>query len=577
MIRLVLDSAAPLRRCAAFVLLLVASLTGCGSNGLDAGRRKAVASVGPGALVATVNAGRDWLSYGRDYANRRYSPLRAVDTLSVQHLALHLSFHTGAGRVGSFQTSPVVVDGVMFVTTPEDAVLAYDLRRRRVAWSYHPRLGTRLLCCGSPNRGVAVGHGLVFVGTLDARLVALDAATGVMRWVTQVDDPGEGYGITMAPLVVDSLVIVGMSGAEFGIRGHLSAYEARTGRLAWRFYTVPSPEEGGWWGPWRTTVSGGGALPRNIERERADSARFADAWRHGGGSVWVTPAYDPVTGRLFASVGNPAPSFNGVPRPGDNLYTNSIVALDAASGRLLWYHQFVPHDFWDYDPASSPLLAEVGARTLVLSAGKLGWLYALDPRDGALAARSAPFVPQENLFAPPTPAGVRVAPGADGGSSWSPLSYSPQTGLAYVVALHNPMIIFSDSAPYTRGKPWYGGHTSLPGPRWGTISGIDPATGRIAWQVRTMQPMVGGSLVTAGGVVFAGEGDGWFRAYHAGTGRQLWEYRTSTGVNAPPVTFEVDGEQFVAVAAGGNTQQGYPLGDEVLVFGQGSEGHPKEH
>jgi alcohol dehydrogenase (cytochrome c) len=563
-------------RCAAFVLPLFPTLIGCGGKGLDAARRKAVAAVDPGAIAAAAASGRDWLTYGRDYANRRYSPLRTIDTSTVQRLGLHLSFHTGAGHVGSFQASPVVVDGVMFVTTPEDAVIAYDLRRRRIAWSYRPRLGTRLLCCGTANRGVAIGDGLVFIGTLDARLIALDAATGASRWEAQVDDPGAGYGITMAPLVVDSLVIVGMSGAEFGIRGHVSAYEARSGRLAWRFYTVPSPDEGGWWGPWRTTVSGGGALPRDLRREHADSARFADAWRRGGGSVWVTPAYDPATGTIYASVGNPAPSFNGTPRPGDNLYTNSIVALEAKSGRLRWYHQLVPHDLWDYDPACSPVLVEIGGRPVVLSAGKLGWLYALDAGNGGLVVRSAEFVPHENLFAPPTAAGVRVAPGADGGSNWSPLSYSPATGLAYVVALHNPMIIVSDSAPYTRGEPWYGGATSLPGPRWGTISGIDPATGRVVWQVRTRKPMVGGSLVTAGGVLFAGEGDGWFRAYDARNGRQLWEFRTPAGVNAPPITFEVDGVQFVAVAAGGNTQQGYPLGDEVFVFSLKPETQAKE-
>jgi alcohol dehydrogenase (cytochrome c) len=550
--------------------LLAGSLVapGCSTSALDPPRREALAAIDGAALArGGADGARDWPTYGRDYSNRRYSPLRTIDTASVRRLRLRSSFRTGAGRVGSFQSSPLVVDGVMYVTSAANDVVAFDLRHGRIAWKFHPTLGPRHLCCGGSNRGVALGHGLVFIGLLDARLAALDAVRGTTRWVAQVADAGAGYSLTMAPLVVDSLVIVGTAGAEYGIRGHLSAYNVRNGRLVWRWHSIPGPDEGGWWGVWRTSLAGGGELPRDIHRERADSARYADAWEHGGGSIWTTPAYDPPSGRLFVTIGNPAPSFHADNRPGDNLYTNAIVAVDARSGRLVWHQQLIPHDVWDYDAASPPLLADLGGRRVVLHAGKIGWLYTLDAADGRLLRRSEPFVPQQNLFAVPTPAGVLVAPGPHGGAGWSPMSYSPETGLAFVVGIHRPMVITSHARPWRRGRAFYGGGTADGPESWGTISAINPADGRIVWQVRTDRPMVGGSLVTAGGLLFTGEGEGWFRAYDAATGRRLWEYRARAGVNAPPVTFTIDGEQFVAVAAGGNTQMGYALGDEVLIFG----------
>ena len=557
-----------MRGAPAVIAVWLALAPGCSKSAVDAARRAALNGIDAAALRrAGADGGRDWLTYGRDYSNRRYSPLRNIDTANVQRLTLRSSFRTGAGKVGSFQSSPIVVDGIMYVTSAANDVVAFDVRNNRIAWRFHPTLGPRHLCCGGSNRGVALGHGLVFAAFLDARLAALEASTGKVRWIARVADAEEGYSLTMAPLVVDSLVIVGTSGAEYGIRGHLSAYNVKTGRRVWRWHTIPSPDEGGWWGTWRTSITGGGDLPRDIDRERGDSARYANAWEHGGGSIWTTPAYDPETGLLFVTIGNPAPSFHGGTRPGDNLYTNAIVALDAHSGRLVWHHQLLPHDVWDYDAASPPLLADRGGQRVVLHAGKIGWLYALDPGDGRLLRRSEAFVPQQNLFAVPTRPGVLVAPGPHGGAGWSPLSYSPETGLAYVVGIHRPMVITTYARPWRRGRTFYGGGTADGPESWGTISAIDPGTGRIVWQVRTECPMVGGSLVTAGGLLFTGEGEGWFRAYDAASGRRLWEHRAEAGVNAPPVTFAIDGEQLIAVAAGGNTQMGYRLGDEVLIFG----------
>ena len=536
---------------------------------IPAERAAKIRQVGPELLGrVSGDAGKDWLTYGGDYSNSRFSPLAQIDTSNVASLALRYSWRTGAGKVGSFETSPLVAQGIMYLTTPRHEIIALDVRRGQELWRFAHTVGSLALCCGPANRGAALAYGKVYFGTLDSRLMAVDAISGKLLWNVAVDRPRQGYSITMAPLVIDSLVVIGVSGAEFPIRGHLSAYHVNTGRLAWRWHAIPSPADGGWWGRWTDTTPTGEKLGRDIAREKADSARYPDAWRRGGGSLWTTPAYDPRTHRLYLGVGNPAPSYRGAVRPGDNLYTGSIVGLDARTGQLVWYFQYVPHDAWDMDAASPPLLVRQGERTLVVHAGKTGWTYILDAEDGSLVRRSEPFVPQENLFARPTAAGIRMSPGSFGGANWSPLSYSPRTGWVYVVASHKPMRFRTLPDPLREATNHVGGRSSLiPGePVWGTISAVGLKTGRIAWQIRTEQPMVGGSLATRGGLVFTGEGSGWFRAYHAGTGRKLWEYRAAAGVNAPPVTFEVDGKQMVAVAAGGNATAEFPLGDELLVF-----------
>jgi alcohol dehydrogenase (cytochrome c) len=370
----------------------------------------AVPRAGPPTVTAerlTRPAPGEWLQVGRDYSNQRYSPLARVTTANVGRLAPRAVFQLApAAGEGGAEAAPVVADGRLYVTADYGVVTAFDLRTRKRLWRYAPTLGVAKPCCGPVNRGVALAHGLVFLGTLDSRLIALDAATGLVRWQTVNNDPDSAYSITMAPVVVGDRVLVGTSGGEFATRGSVTAYDAATGNRLWRWYAIPSPEDGGWWGRWSPVAPTGESLGRDIAAERADSARYTDAWRTGGGPVWAQPAYDPATGLLYVTVGNPAPSNDGRARPGDNLYTASVVALDIATGKLRWYFQAVPHDVWDSDLANPPVLVRDGAGTTLLVAGKTGWVYVLDASTGALLRRSEPFVPQQNLFAVPTEARV---------------------------------------------------------------------------------------------------------------------------------------------------------------------------
>ena len=514
--------------------LLLIGAVGCRQLPFSAARRIRHVDSAILARAASDSLG-DWLTYGRDYDNSRFVPQRRIRQGNVDSLTLRMTWRTGAGITSSFETSPLVVSGIMYVTTQKQEVVAFDLRRQREIWRYRHRSTERVpLCCGAVNRGAAMGYGMIFFGTQDAHLIALDALSGRERWVVRVDSPKQGHSITMAPLLVDSLVVIGTAGGEFGIRGHVSAYNATSGALVWRWYTVPAPAEGGWWGRWTATTPTGEKLGRDLARERADSARYSNAWQAGGGAVWTTPAYDPVSHRLFLGIGNPWPEFDGSVRPGDNLYTSSIVALDARTGRLVWYHQCVPHDVWEMDVASSPAVVRRAGRTFVVQAGKTGWLYVLDADDGSLVSRSDAFVPQEHMFANFSTQSVVIAPGSDGGANWSPVSYSPALGYVYVVGSHEPNLYVLDSSrdPHTNV---FRGHTARTAqPEWGTITAIEVPSGRTVWQVRTEQPMVGGSIATAGGLVFTGEGNGWFRAYDAATGKELWGYRARFGVDASP-------------------------------------------
>lgn len=512
----------------------------------------------------------EWLQSGREYGNQRYSPLTQITSRNVARLAPRsvLQLELPQPTAGS-EATPIVADGRLYVTSDYDVVTAFDLRTNRRLWRYAPKLGVAKPCCGPVNRGVALALGSVFVGTLDARLIALDADSGTVRWEVVNNDPDSAYSITMAPLVVRDRVIVGTSGGEFATRGSVTAYNARTGERVWRWYAIPSPEEGGWWGRWTRTAPTGEDLGRDLARERADSSRYPDSWKMGGGPVWAQPAYDRASGLLYVAVGNPAPSNDGRSRPGDNLYTASVVALDVATGKLRWYFQAVPHDVWDYDFANPPIIMHDGSRNFLLVAGKTGWVYVLDAATGALIRRSEPFVPQRNLFAVPTVAGVAIAPGPGGGANWPPSAYSPATGLVYVVGLHLPFTLTREDAEARRGEFWLGGDQQpVAGEEtYGTITAIRPSNGKIAWQRRT-EPLWSGALVTAGGLVFVGQTDGWFRAYHASTGQPLWEFFCGAGVNAPPVSFELNGEQFIAVVAAGSRFSELH-GSALLIFGLG--------
>jgi PQQ-dependent dehydrogenase (methanol/ethanol family) len=370
-----------------------------------------------------------------------------------------------------------------------------------------------------------------------------------------------------------------LSGAEYGIRGSITAYDAATGALRWRWNTIPSPAEGGWWGHWSTTDPFGTPLHRDVEQEKRDSAKYADAWQHGGGSMWQTPAVDTARGLLIFTVGNASPDIDGHVRPGDNLYTNSICALDIATGHLQWHMQEIPHDVWDYDAISPVVLMDLtdsAGRTTpaAAQAGKTGWIYVVDRTNGKPIRRTDAFVPQQNIFSLPTRDGTRVLPGGNGGSEWSPTAYSPQTGYMYVLGLNEHDIYklrpekYHASASYLTGV-WY---SAEPTKDNGTFTAVDLSTGRIAWQDTLPDPMVGGALATAGGLVFVGTKDERFIGYDARTGKSLWEFKAKAGVNAPPVSYAEGGRQYIAVASGGNFQTNAPRGDDVWVFALPSPG-----
>ena len=526
------------------------------------------------AVVTPAQAQGNWATYGGTDWNQRWSTLARITTSNVSRLVPRMLFQTGTSKLGSLETTPIVVDGTMYVTTPySEAIIAYDLRTNKQLWRQEPKIGTTITCCGPVNRGVAVGGGSVFVGTLDARLLAFDARTGKPKWDVEVADPTFGYSITMAPLIVGGHVIVGVSGGEYGIRGHLDAYDMATGKQVWRWYSIPAPGDdpvatNGWWGTWATHAEDAD-LHRDIASEKADSTKYADAWKTGGGGVWTTPSYDKASNTIYATVGNPSPDLDGSVRPGDNLFTDGIVAIDATTGKTKWYYQTVPHDVWDLDATSPSAITELGGKKVVLHAGKTGWLYVVDASTGKLVRKSQNFVPHENMFALPTAKGTRMLPGANGGSEWSPISVNPKLGYAFVAALHQPMNYITHTAPWEKGRLWLGSaFVAIPGEeQYGLFSAIDLKTGKIAWQNKVPQPMMGGSLSTAGGLTFTGEGNGNFNAYDSRTGKLLWQFNAGAGCNGTPMSFELDKEQFIGMACGGNFQLSYPLGAAILVFG----------
>jgi len=566
-------------------------------------------------LLEAQGDSSNWLSHGRDYSNQRYSPLKQINKSNVKSLATRWTFKSGVSS--TFQTTPIVADGVMYLSLPFNHVVALDAKTGKELWRYQHKRRTEKMCCGPANRGVAVAYGKVFIGTVDARLISLDQKTGTPVWDIPLvenfdgatektdqlgaDDPlrnsrvsgSTGVGANMAPLVYKGKVIVGITGVGYGLHldseragaplgavvgiagqsqraGFYAAYDASTGKKIWQFDSTPTS---GWEGEFRETTADGARLERDIERERATLAQYSDAAKRGGGSAWTTPAIDPKENLIYAGVGNPSPQMDDLTRPGDNLYTVSLVALDADSGAVRWYYQQVPHDMWGYDVASPPVLFDVvkGYDTIpaIGHAGKTGWFYVMDRRNGRLLFKSDAFVPQQNMFKRPTTEGIEIAPGGAGGASWSPVSFDTRTGIAFVAAVHWPMRYTVKEIPATADKAAVR-YTSLEpsgGPRWGVLSAIDTQhSGKIKWQVKTPEPLVGGVLATAGDLLFMGEGNGNFNAFDSGTGELLWRINGSAGVNAPPVTYLVDGKQYVAVAAGGNALFGFKQGDTVMVF-----------
>jgi len=507
----------------------------------------------------------DWLMYSGRYQGWRYSTLEEINRSNVARteLAWALQLGTAAEFV---EATPVIVDEIMYLTAPPGDVLAVDAGTGEVLWRKSRQLPTDMnLCCGAVNRGVAVLNNRIFAGTLDAHLVALNAADGSVAWETEVADYKQGYSITSAPLAARDLIIIGVSGGEFGIRGFVDAYDAATGERRWRFYTIPAPGEPG-------SETWGG-----------------DSWKIGGGPTWLTGSFDPDLGLLYWGVGNPSPDFNGDVRPGDNLFTASVVALEVATGKLRWHFQFTPHDQHDWDSNQIPILADLPVngetQRLMLWANRNGFYYVLDRATGQFL-HGSPYVKQNwaerlddtgrpvlTATAAPTIHGTLTWPGLSGGANWWSPSFNPQSNLVYVPFADAPKIFFKngdlDADELKAGEVMLGSVSFNTGdPLAVGIKALDPLTGEIAWEYLRARPRtnlgyIGGTLTTAGGLVFFGDMTE-FVAVDAKDGAPLWRINLGGNINASPTTFVAAGSQRIAI----------PAGNTLYVFrGQSDKNH----
>jgi alcohol dehydrogenase (cytochrome c) len=518
----------------------------------------------------------NWRLHGRTYDNQRFSPLKQINDGNVRLLRPKFLIQTGVAN--SMEATPIVIDGIMFVETAGNIVQAYDAVTGEELWAYQPVLGYSDLCCGPQSRGIAVGYGKVFVAQLDGNVVALDARTGKVVWKTEksaiLPAPNHWYSFTAAPQVYDGLVTIGNAGAEWPTRGFLEALDAETGQLVWRFWDTAGPTDPNFKGSWES-----------------------DSWKIGGGSIWDAAAIDTKLGLAFVGIGNPNPDMYGDNRKGNNIYTDSIVAVDAKTGKLAWYYQQVPHDVWDLDSAAPVVLLDVLDRRGKLvpaaaEASKNGSLYIVDRKTGALIRKSDPFVRIGPNFGIPPDATPRVYyPANHGGAMWQPPAFSPVTHYFYTMGNNEPAIYKAQpSVPWKPGaseiEQHFGnarisheeadrlGLTAQRFKPFGNLSAIDVNTGKIAWQYESNYMMMGGVLATAGNLVFTGEFTGNFEAFNAKTGAKLWSYHLGIGVCTPPITYRVKGVQYIAVGANGCHQseeimkvEGRPtFGDTIAIF-----------
>lgn len=542
-----------------------------GQNGLGNGQAAVIKSidVSQAQLNNAGGQGNDWLHTNGNYAQTRFYPGKQINTSNVKNLRPEFGFQTEVRE--SMETAPIVVDGIMYMTTAYNHVYALDATTGKEFWHYKHKMGAiTTFCCGPNNRGVAVEGGKLFMGTLDSKMVALDAKTGKLLWETEIADPEKGYSETMAPTVIDGKVLIGTNGGEYGIRGFVKAFDANDGKLLWTFYTIP---EKGQEGVWAENDATGRNLKRDITTEKDQLARNSDFYQTLGGGVWMNPAVDLKTRTIFFVVGNPSPDLLGAVRPGDNLYTDSLVAVDLDSGKYKWHFQYIPHDVWDLDAVSPPILMDVKDKSgkmipAVIHGGKTGHIYVNDRADGKLIRFSEAMIPQENMWTLPTEKGARMLPGANGGVEWSPMAVNEKLRLAYALNLHQPMTYQVEKAAYPGGKLWLGGafKTVEGEEQWGRVAAVNVDTGKIAWKFDTEQPLIAGAMATAGDLVFYGEGNGLFRALDARNGKLLWEYQCGAGANAMPVSYSVKGRQYVAMGCGGNTQLDFKRGNSMLVF-----------
>jgi alcohol dehydrogenase (cytochrome c) len=510
---------------------------------------------------------QNWLTYYGTYDGQRYSTLDQINTENVKRLTPAWVFQCGsvglhAGKsTYSFEATPIVVDGVMFVSAWDGWVWAIDARTGAELWRYKHAIPFDVsLCCGNVNRGVAVADGKVFVVTLNAHVLALDAETGKCVWDQTYGDLRAGESGTVAPLVVKDMVIVGSSGGEFGVRGHLDAFKRDTGERVWRTYMVPKPGEPG------------------SETWPADG----EAWARGGANCWVTGTFDPELNLLYLGTGNPAPDFDGGVREGDNLYTDCVVAVDADSGEIRWHYQFTPHDLWDYDSTMENILFELDGRKLLAHFDKNGYFFVLDRTNGELV-RVAPFVDRidwgeidaNGKVTPlryPDKEGdpVHFWPGPAGAKEWTHAAYSPKTGLFYVPVQDVGATATRRRREFKESIPYWGAGVAVDlEDMAGSVSAFDPATGGEVWRWRRELPMCASVLATGGDLVFAGEPTGEFNALDARSGELLWSFQTGSGHHSSPTTYSIDGRQYIAVPTGwGAWTEGFLPG--MLGAGQGS-------
>jgi alcohol dehydrogenase (cytochrome c) len=483
----------------------------------------------------------NWLTYSRNYQGHRYSPLGEITTANVRSLKVKWAFQFSTGPQ---EVSPIAVDGILYVTGPNVAA-ALDARTGHTLWVWRRPIPSDYRNVGFPrtSRGPAVLDDKLFVATLDCYLVALDLKSGMERWATKVADYKSGYSMTMAPLAIAGKVVVGISGGETGIRGFVDAYDAMTGKQAWRFWTIPGPGEAG-----HETWSG-------------------ESWKTGGGATWVTGSYDPELKLVYWGVGNPGPDWNGDVRPGDNLYTCSLVALDGDTGRLRWYFQFTPHDTHDWDATHIPVLfdGEISGRQrkLVAIANRNAFYYVLDRSTGEFLAGRA-YAKQtwahgldakgRPIRAPnsePTEKGALIWPNLNGATIWFSPSYNPQTDLLYVAVREVGAVYFKRDAEYKEGTFYAGGgENELPADdASGAIRALNARTGEMRWEFKLHSPACASVLSTAGGLVFSGTDEGNFFALDAGAGKPLWDFQTGGSISSNPISFTMDGHQYVAIVA----------------------------
>ena len=495
-------------------------------------------------LLHAADEPQNWLMYSGTFDSQRHSRLEQVHTRNVGELELKWAYQIP--EIDRAETTPLVVDGVMFVTEAPSNVVALDAATGGRYWRYEHELPDDLrICCGRNNRGVAILGETLYMSTLDAHLVAIDARTGNLVWNREVADHRAGYSKTAAPLIVRDQVVTGIAGGEYGIRGFLDSYDAETGAQEWRAWTIPGPDH-----PDNRTWSG-------------------DSWRTGGSPTWITGSYDPDLDLVYWGTGNPGPDWNGDVRLGDNLYADSALALDGETGDLKWYFQFTPHDVHDWDAIQIPILGDImyegELRKVMMWANRNAFYYTIDRETGEFLV-GTPFAQQtwaegldENgrpIRVPntaPTPEGVVVSPPIGGGTNWWSPAYSPRTGLFYVNAFDGEQEYFTREEEYVEGETYMGGggNNVLPIDHYQSyIRAIDPATGNIRWEYPIAPRSTSGLLSTEGDLVFGGTVDGWFFALDALTGEELWHINVGSRVHSGPMAYAVDGRQYVAVAAG---------------------------